>query len=270
MAEILTIDNQSDVEVIGDAGELNADEEESLKLGEELVSQQEQLLAGKYKDAEALEKAYIELEKKLGGQDQEEITDEAEVDTEAEYDEDDSYDPNDDPAVALINDASEEYWANDQQLTPETIEKFSEMSSRDLLNAYVQIYGNESPAQAADVSDADVNAIQNAVGGEQQYADIVNWASSNLDPADIQAFDSIIDGGNRQAIQLAVAGLKSQYDEANGYEGRMLSGKAPYTGTDVFRSQAELVKAMNDPRYDNDPAYRQDIVEKLDRSDLQY
>ena len=31
-----------------------------------------------------------------------------------------------------------------------------------------------------------------------------------------------------------------------------------------------LVRAMNDPRYDNDPAYRQDVIEKLDRSDLEF
>ena len=63
--------------------------------------------------------------------------------------------------------------------------------------------------------------------------------------------------------------MKSQYDNANGYEGRMLSGKAPKSG-DTFRSQQELVAAMNDRRYDNDPAYRQDVIEKLDRSDLQF
>ena len=73
-----------------------------------------------------------------------------------------------------------------------------------------------------------------------------------------------------QAIQLAVAGLKSEYVNANGSEGRMYTGKAPTNKGDVFRSQAELVRAMSDPRYDNDPAYRQDIVEKLDRSDINF
>ena len=59
-------------------------------------------------------------------------------------------------------------------------------------------------------------------------------------------------------------------DEANGYEGRMLSGKSPKTSGDVFRSQQQVVDAMSDPRYDTDPAYRQDIIAKLDRSDLQF
>ena len=50
----------------------------------------------------------------------------------------------------------------------------------------------------------------------------------------------------------------------------MLTGKAAETKGDVYRSQAQLVKAMSDPRYDNDPAYRADVVEKLNRSDLNF
>ena len=51
----------------------------------------------------------------------------------------------------------------------------------------------------------------------------------------------------------------------------MVTGKTapPETG-DVFRSQAELVAAMNDKRYDRDPAYRQDVIEKLDRSNMDF
>jgi hypothetical protein len=52
-------------------------------------------------------------------------------------------------------------------------------------------------------------------------------------------------------------------------EGQTIQGKAA-TPTEVFRSQAELVKAMDDPRYENDPAYRRDVLNKLDRSDLQF
>ena len=99
---------------------------------------------------------------------------------------------------------------------------------------------------------------------------MTTWASQNLDPKVIEAFDSLLDSGNAGAIQLAVNGLKSQYEEATGYEGRMLTGKAAQSSGDVFRSQPELVAAMNDPRYENDPAYRQDVIEKLDRSDLQF
>ena len=50
----------------------------------------------------------------------------------------------------------------------------------------------------------------------------------------------------------------------------MLSGKAPQNSGDVFRSQAEVVAAMSDARYENDPAYRQDLIAKLDRSDVDF
>ena len=35
----------------------------------------------------------------------------------------------------------------------------------------------------------------------------------------------------------------------------MVTGRAPRQTVDVFRSQAEVVAAMSDPRYDRDPAY---------------
>ena len=47
-------------------GELSAEEQDSLKVGEALAEQEDKKLAGKFEDAEALEKAYIELQSKLG------------------------------------------------------------------------------------------------------------------------------------------------------------------------------------------------------------
>ena len=76
--------------------------------------------------------------------------------------------------------------------------------------------------------------------------------------------------GSIDAIKLAVTGLKSQYEEATGKEGTMLTGKAPKPQRDAFRSQAELVAAMGDKRYDNDPAYRMDVMQKLERSNVNF
>ena len=121
-----------------------------------------------------------------------------------------------------------------------------------------------------DITPQQVNQIKNSAGGEAAYSNIVNWAKSNVSQDQLDAFNNVVNSGNVPAIQLAVAGLKAEYDNANGVEGRMVTGKsAPNTG-DVFRSQQELVRAMSDPRYDSDPAYRQDVVEKLDRSNLEF
>ena len=172
----------------------------------------------------------------------------------------------------LISSASEEYYSNNNSLSDETIEKFSSMSSKELVSAYLQSLKNAPAQQPAevDMTDAQINEVQNSVGGEKQYTEIVGWAAENLPKSQVDAFDNLISTGNTEMIKLAVAGIKSQYSDANGYEGRTLQGKPSKSSGDVFRSQAELVAAVSDPRYDNDPAYRQDVISKLDRSDVSF
>ena len=271
MAETLTYDAGTDTVTTGDS--LTPDEQSSLEVGEALVEQQEGLLAGKYKDAAELEKAYVELQSKLGEKgnkdsgETRDTEDTAEVESE-ETTEETEETPQASPAAELITSASEEF-SEKGELNAETLEKFSSMSSRDLVNAYMEIQKNspDLAEPAADISDASVNEVKNFAGGEQAYESMVNWASENLDQKSIQAFDSIVNTGSVDAIKLAVSGLRTQYENANGYEGTMYTGKAPQTSKDVFRSQAELVQAMSDRRYDRDPAYRQDVIEKLERSD---
>ena len=263
MAETYSYDNTPETEV------LSAEEQDSLQVGEQLEAEHEQLLAGKYKSTEDLEAAYLSLQKKLG---QEEPNYEESDEGYAEEEGSDEEVLDEAPAVSLINEASEEYYANDGTLSEETIERFSEMSSQDLVNAYLEIQQNNPQAnpQGVEMSDAQVNSVMNAAGGEANYNEVVAWAGNNLDNRSIDAFDSVVDSGNTAAINIAFAGLQAQYDEANGYEGRMLQGKAADSRGDVYRSQAELVAAMGDPRYDSDPAYRADVIEKLNASDLEF
>ena len=258
MAETLTVNTEPETEV------LTPEEQDSLKVGEELVAEQEGLLAGKYKNEKELESAYLELQKKLGDSDG---VQEGKQETEEVTEE-----PEDNPAMSLISEASAEFYANENSLSDDTIEKFSSMSSKELVNAYIQSLKN-APAQETaevDMSDADVNQVQNSIGGEKQYNAVVSWAAENLPKNKLDAFDNLVGTGNTEAIELAIAGLKAQYDNANGYEGRTLQGKPAKSSGDVFRSQAELVAAVSDPRYDNDPAYRQDVIAKLDRSDVNF
>ena len=267
MAETFSYDNTPDAEV------LTAEEQNSLEVGEELAAQQEQLLAGKYKSAEELENAYLSLQKKLGQTEEDEEVDYEESDEGyAEEEETDEEVSEYAPAVSLITDASEEYYANDGQLSEETIEAFSEMSSQDLVNAYLEIQANNPQAntQGVELSDSQVNQVQNACGGEANYNRVIDWAANNLTDNAIDAFDSVVDSGNPMAISIAFKGLQNEYNEANGYEGRMLQGRAASSAGETFRSQAELVSAMGDPRYDTDEAYRDDVLRRLDQSDLQF
>ena len=274
MAETLTVDPTPEAEVAGEVEgvSLTAEEQDSLQVGEQIQEQQEQLFAGKYKSAEELEKAYGELQKKLGekgDEDSEEAGDSEPVESKEDSEEtEETSQPS--AAAELITSASNEF-SEKGELTAETIAKFSSMSSQELVEAYMQVQGQlpqaSQEAEVADISTAVVNEVKNAAGGETAYNNMVQWAGENLPQTSIEAFDNIINSGSVEAIKLAVSGLKAQYENSNGYEGTMLTGKAPTNTKDVYRSQAELVAAMSDRRYDNDPAYRQDVIAKLERSD---
>lgn len=247
-----------------DQPELNEAEQEALAIGEQRAQEENRMLAGKYESAEELEKAYIELQKKLGESNDELRQEDPQRRGREEEVEEQQIDA--DPLIDLLNEASQEY-AQQGKLTEETFEKLSQMDSKDLLEAYMQIQSNP---QVEDFTAEQVTEIQNFVGGEEQYNGLVSWAAENMPENFVQAFDNLINVGDPDMIKLAVVGMQAAFQEANGYEGRMLSGKPAQTQQDVFRSQAEVVAAMSDPRYDRDPAYRQDVFAKLERSDLNY
>ena len=301
MAETLTLNTDPDSAT--NVENLTPEEQDSLQIGEQMVAEQEQLLAGKYKNAEELEKAYVELQKKIGGQGDEASettgnTESSETQTDSEEtneanDYSEGYLEDGNVNYDLVNDAygeqlgnifknadvdpwaiSKHFHENNGTVTDEMFNSLVDAGlSKESVTAYLDGRAVESGYtgnQTTDVSQADIDSIKKSVGGETEYNNLVSWAGQNLDKKSIEGFDSIIETGNPDAIKMAVSGLKSQYENANGYEGRMLTGKAPKSSGDVFRSQAELVNAMSDPRYDNDPAYRQDIIEKLDRSDMNF
>jgi len=263
MAEILSYDPSSDPEVLAS---IQSDEAESLAIGEEMINQANERLAGKYKNAQELEKAYMELEKKLGSKEEAgESTSETETD---EPQEETKYSSQ----IEAISRAADEYYEKGE-LSPETLAQFESMSSKELVEAYFQYEAGQpkgpAESQSVELSQADVNRIQNSVGGEAAYQQLVGWAAQNFSQSEIQAFDNVVDSGNVDAINLALAGLKARYTDAMGYEGTMIQGKAA-APADTFKSQAEVVRAMSDPKYDRDPAYRDEIMQKLARSDLKF
>ena len=247
-----------------DAPEFTEDEQDSLAVAEKLGKEESELYAGKYQSAEELEEAYINLQKKLGSSDDDEV--------EETTLEDDEYPEDVADGVNLITTASEEYYENNGEISAETMQKFTEMSSSDLVEAYMairdrnpEVDGGVSP----DLTDAEMNQVYNSAGGEAEYGRLTSWAAKNLSETKLDAFNDMIDRGNSTAIQIAVAGLRAEYEAQEGYEGRMLTGKSAPVA-DGFRSQAEVVQAMSDPRYDRDEAYRQDVYDKLERSDIQF
>jgi hypothetical protein len=128
---------------------------------------------------------------------------------------------------------------------------------------------DEAP-QEERLSEEQAKELFKMVGGEKAYQSMITWAGQNLSQAEIQMYDSVMGKGDPNAIFFAVQALAAKYGDATGREGQMLSGKSARSEENTFRSQAELVQAMSDPRYDRDPAYRRDLFEKLANSDVDF
>ena len=114
------------------------------------------------------------------------------------------------------------------------------------------------------------NDVKNTVGGEENYNGMVEWAKTNYSEDQIAAYDNAVNSGNIELAKMAAKGLQSDYQNTEGVEGRVYGGKqaAPEGSGHLFRSNAEVTAAMKDPRYESDHAYRQDVRERLENSDL--
>ena len=237
-------------------GELNADEQESLAIGEEMANDQETMLAGKYKNAEELEAAYIELQKKLG--DNSESSEVAEEETE-ETEEEESTDS------SLFDRLWDE--SKGEEFSEDILKELSESNPTDLAKMYLD-YRNSKPQD--EISEKDAATLVDSIGGEERYSDMMKWALDNIADAEIDMYDSVMESGDRNAAFFAMQALSYKYGESVGVEGKLVQGKAPTETAKGFKSQAEVVAAMQDPRYDRDPAYRQEIMAKLESSNVNF
>ena len=230
----------------------------------ELEANDHSQYAGKFKSAEDLEKAYLELQKKLG-QKEDEVVDSASdsaPDDSAPEEKEEVQSPVS-KRVDFLKEASDEYYSNDNELKPETIQKLKEMPSEELIEAYLELQKNNPVAKAQPLSDDAAKTIVDSVGGQDAYNDTLAWAADNLKPEEVAAYDNVVNSGNKDAIFFAVQALNQRYKDSVGFEGQQISGKAPKSTVKGFRSNAELANAISDPRYRNDPAYRYDIEQKL-------
>jgi len=249
MAETLTMESNVETTTIDN---LSAEEQDSLKVGEQMQEAQDNLLAGKYKNAEELEKGYLELQQKLSSN---QPAEEAEPEQTEES------------AEPSILDRIWEESTSREEFSPELTEEISKMSSTELANMYLDYrQANEGAEPARDFSKEEIQQLQGVVGGEKNYANMIDWAQKSLNEQEVNMFDAVMAKGDPLAAFFAVRSLAYAYNDAIGYDGNVVQGKAPKQNTDQFRSQQELITAMSDPRYENDPAYRQDVMDKLTRS----
>lgn len=155
-------------------------------------------------------------------------------------------------------------------LTPEVQRKLVVLVAAGFPKAVVDTYirGAQAGQAEATIQQQKVAAIMDSVGGEQAYKTMASWAKANLTTHELDAYNRIVDSGQPEAIQWAINGLKAKYTKANGTEPSLLGGAPGQGDGTVFRSSAEVVAAMRDPRYNKDVAYTEDVIAKLSRSNV--
>ena len=255
-----------------ETGALSPEQEADAK-DQALVNEAEQngpvKFAGKYESVEELEKGYAELQKKLSGQ--EETTEEVSESKEEAA-----------PANASeiygeyigsrLDEAGVDYqgmntkWQETGKLDDDDYKALEGAGfSKDMVEAYLDgvQYRAEQDSQLAA---KEVAAIKNEFGGEQVYSEMLTWAAGNLDQGEIDAFNNMLKTSNPHQIRIAVAGLQAAYMNNAPREPKLVGGRAAKADTTKFKSTAQVVAAMNDERYATDPAYRQEVQEKLSRS----
>ena len=292
MAETITYDAATDT--VSTEGSLTEEEQDSLQVGEQMMAEQEGLLAGKYKSPKDLEKAYLELQKKQGEQsglgklDKETETTEESTGISAEdfYSEDGSV--NYETANQVYGDQiskqfkdnnidpfkmNEYFMENDGQLSDEMYGDLQKAGfNKDMVDSYLkgvrESYGMAAQeAETPVLSDAEVAEVHSIAGGKQGYEQLMAWASDNISDADAKNFDEVIETGNKAAVTFAVKALMGQYEDAVGRDSNLVTGRKS-SPQDVYKSMAQVVSDMSDPRYDKDEAFRDDVQEKLARSNL--
>jgi hypothetical protein len=256
-----------------ETGALSPEQESDAK-DQALVNEAEQngpvKFAGKYESVEDLEKGYAELQKKLGSQEEGDKPEVSESKEEAA------------PANASeiygeyigsrLDEAGVDYqgmntkWQETGKLEDDDYKALEGAGfSKDMVEAYLDgvQYRAEQDSQLAA---KEVAAIKNEFGGEQVYNDMITWAAGNLDKGEVDAFNSMLKTSNPHQIRIAVAGIQAAYMNNAPREPKLVGGRAARADTTKFKSTAQVVAAMNDERYATDPAYRQEVQEKLSRS----
>jgi len=218
------------------------------------------LIDGKFKSQEDLLNAYKELQKKLG----QENTEESDDRIEAEETPDEQPEPEEtNETVDYMQQLGKEY-DETGTLSEDAIERLSQMDQKDLIKSYLQYYQKSAAnAQEAQLQESAIADIKQSIGGEEAYAEMIQWAGQSLTESEISDFNAVTATNNPAAIRFAVEALNNRFRGDVGYEAPLISGNKASTGVQPYRSNAELARDIANPMYNTDPAFRADVEARL-------
>jgi len=262
MTEVnITPEQGSDTAAHIDEMVAKAEGKETPKATPEATSERPAWLPEKFATPEDMAKAYAEAEKKLGGGKE---TPEAKPEATPEG--------GTKEVQEAANKAVEGAGLNMDELGQKIVDKgdldaadyealAKQGISKDMVQSYVA--GQQALGERL------VSNMHQTVGGEEAFNNLLGWGAENMSPDEVNAFNATIDSGSEVQIQMALQGLNARFRAEGGATPNLVAGKRGGAATgEVFRSTAEVTKAMSDPRYSRDAAYRADVMAKLSRSNV--
>jgi len=105
--------------------------------------------------------------------------------------------------------------------------------------------------------------VKNTVGGEANYEAMAEWAVENISEEELATYNDLVESGSIDQARMAVRGLFAQFKAAGGKAPQLVQGATSGSSVKPFNSAAQVTEAMRDPRYKNDPAYRQTVEQRL-------
>ena len=231
------------------------------------------LILGKFKSVEDLAASYKELEGKLGTvteEDQPQTEEEVET-ADAEFNAEEFYG---DGLASVLEEVGidpqeiSNRFQESGEINEDDYAKLGEAGfSKQVIDTYLNgLRGGDATGQ--DIASAQIQGIKDSVGGDENYAKMVEWALDNLPADEVKEFNSLTETANPTAIKFAVQGLYSQYNNAMGVEPSLVTGRASQSGPRPFQSAAEVQAAVSDPRYGKDVAYTQSVYARYEGSNV--
>ncbi len=208
----------------------------------ETTEQRPEWLPEKFKNAEELAKAYTGLEKEFSSRPKEEAKPTEEV-------------------QEVENKGLDKYYSEFAE-TGELAEKsYNELAKQGLEKTLVDSYIQGQKL----VAETNTKSIQDVAGGKEEYSELVEWAGKNLTEAEQKVYNDMVDSGNIDQAKFAVQGLMAK-SGVNTKQPNLFEGTSDTVSKDAFQSVSQVTDAMNDPRYEKDPAYRKSVEDKIGRS----
>ena len=144
--------------------------------------------------------------------------------------------------------------------------------SPDVVDNYVKS-AQASRGETPGLTEQDGVEVRNAIGGDQAFQDVTEWAGKNLDKGMLDEYNKIADS-NKDAAIWALRAMQGMMGNPNAVVEPKLYGGGTEPSVQKFTSKQQVLDAMNKKNdkgqrlYDIDSAYQEKIARIMANSDV--